>query len=47
MAQAAAPLPAHHRDPMDRFLIAQPLAEGATIITNDRAFAACGVPTLW
>lgn len=47
VAQAAALPPNLHRDPMDRFLIAQALAEGATILTNDRAFAACGAPTLW
>lgn len=46
-ARAAALLPDHHRDPMDRFVIAQALAEGATVITNDRAFPAYGVPTLW
>lgn len=47
VAEAANALPPHHADPMDRMLIAAALAEGATIITNDRIFAAYGVPTLW
>lgn len=46
-ARSAALLPSHHADPMDGFLIAQALAEGATVLTNDRAFAAYGVRTLW
>jgi PIN domain nuclease of toxin-antitoxin system len=36
----------HHTDPFDRLLIAQALAEGATIITADEAFAAYGVSTI-
>jgi len=47
VADAAAALPGLHRDPMDRLLIAQALADGASVITNDRVFPACGVPTLW
>ena len=46
-AEAANALPPHHADPMDRMLIATALAEGATIITSDRIFAAYGVPVLW
>jgi PIN domain nuclease of toxin-antitoxin system len=34
----------HHRDPFDRFLIAQALEEGYTIVTHDEVFAAYGVP---
>ena len=32
-------LPRHHRDPFDRMMIAQALAEGIPIATGDRAFA--------
>ena len=46
-AEAANALPPHHADPMDRMLIAAAMAEGATIITNDRIFAAYGVPVVW
>ncbi len=46
-AEAANALPPQHADPMDRMLIATALAEGATIITSDRIFAAYGVPVLW
>ncbi len=47
VAEAANALPPHHADPMDRMLIATAMAEGATIITSDRVFAAYGVPVLW
>jgi len=40
-------LPLHHRDPFDRLLIAQALAEGIPIATNDPAFAAYGVQIVW
>lgn len=43
----AASLPMHHRDPWDRMLIAQALANNLTIVSPDRAFPAYGVPTLW
>jgi PIN domain nuclease of toxin-antitoxin system len=33
-------LPLHHRDPFDRIMIAQAIAEELTIVTRDRAFAA-------
>lgn len=46
-AALANALPPHHRDPMDRMLIATALAAGLPIVTNDPAFAAYGVPTLW
>jgi PIN domain nuclease of toxin-antitoxin system len=47
VAEAANGLPPHHADPMDRMLIATALAEGATIITNDRIFGAYGVQVTW
>lgn len=39
-------LPLHHRDPFDRMMIAQAMAEGLTIVTRDRAFRAYGMPLL-
>lgn len=43
----AANLPMHHRDPWDRLLIAQAMANSLTIVSPDRVFPAYGVPTLW
>jgi PIN domain nuclease of toxin-antitoxin system len=40
-------LPRHHRDPFDRMMIAQALAEGIPIATGDRIFAAYGVQVVW
>jgi PIN domain nuclease of toxin-antitoxin system len=40
-------LPALHRDPFDRLLIAQALEEGLTLVSRDPAFADYGVSTLW
>lgn len=36
-----------HRDPFDRFLIAQARIEGLTLISNERIFDAFGVDRLW
>lgn len=47
IAARAATLPPHHRDPMDRMLIATSLVTGLPIITNDAAFAAYGVTLVW
>jgi PIN domain nuclease of toxin-antitoxin system len=38
-AERVAGLPAHHRDPFDRLLIAQAELEGLTLVTRDPAFA--------
>lgn len=46
-ALAAAQLPGPHRDPWDRIMIAQGLAEGLTVVTVDKVFASYGVPVLW
>ena len=35
----AALLPLHHRDPFDRFLIAQARVEGLTLVTSDKALS--------
>lgn len=45
-ALKAGSLPAHHRDPFDRMLIAQALAEGLTIVTRDQRFEQYGVDVL-
>ena len=42
----AGSLPLHHRDPFDRMLVAQAMAEGLTIVTRDPRIARYGVPTL-
>ncbi len=45
--QLISTLPLHHRDPFDRMLIAQSMAEGLPIISADTAFDAYGVTRLW
>ncbi len=40
-------LPLHHRDPFDRLLIAQSIAEDIAVATNDPKFALYDVKTLW
>jgi PIN domain nuclease of toxin-antitoxin system len=40
-------LPMHHKDPMDRMLIAAALDRGMTVISDDDIFALYGVTTLW
>lgn len=37
----------HHRDPFDRLLIAQALAEGLAVVSQDEAFAAYPVASVW
>ena len=43
----AGELPLHHRDPFDRMLVAQAIAERLTIVSGDPRLAAYGVPVLW
>jgi PIN domain nuclease of toxin-antitoxin system len=45
-ALAAGQLPLHHRDPFDRMLIAQAQIEDLTLVSQDEAFAAYGIPLL-
>ena len=45
-AYAAGHLPLHHRDPFDRMLVAQALAERLTIVTRDPRIGRYGVATL-
>jgi len=39
-------LPAHHKDPFDRMLIAQAQSEGLIIVTSDEKIARYGVRTM-
>lgn len=40
-------LPFHHRDPFDRLLIAQALAEAIPIVSSDKTLDRYGVQRLW
>ncbi len=40
-------LPMHHKDPMDRMLIATALERAMTVVTDDDVFAKYGVLTIW
>lgn len=40
-------LPLHHKDPFDRLLVAQALAEGVPIVSADVALDPYGVTRLW
>lgn len=44
---ALAALPMIHRDPFDRILIAQAVAEGLGFMTNDRMVSGYPVQTMW
>jgi len=45
-AHAVGDLPAHHRDPFDRMLIAQAKVEGFAIVTRDSIFKEYKVPII-
>ena len=45
-AELAGSLPAHHRDPFDRMLVAQADRVGAIVVSRDAAFMAYGVDVL-
>ncbi len=40
-------LPAHHRDPFDRLLVAQALIERLPIVSSDPVFDEYGIKRLW
>jgi PIN domain nuclease of toxin-antitoxin system len=40
-------MPFHHRDPFDRLLVAQALAQSITIVSADRMLDAYGVNRVW
>ena len=44
---ALAALPGHHKDPFDRILIAQSIAEGFPFVTSDSSIHAYPVQTIW
>lgn len=46
-AQISGALPGPHRDPFDRMLVAQALAERLTLISNELIFDTYGVERLW
>ena len=46
-ALAAGGLPGPHRDPFDRMLIAQAIAENMSLVSNEQRFDAYGVKRLW
>ena len=46
-ALVAGALPLPHRDPFDRLLSAQAIAEGYALLSADAAFDALGAPRLW
>ena len=45
-AEQAGRLPMHHRDPFDRFLIAQAQAEGLVLVTRDARIPLYGIRTM-
>jgi PIN domain nuclease of toxin-antitoxin system len=45
--EGVAALPLHHRDPFDRLLASQCLAEDLVLISADRAFDAYAVKRVW
>jgi PIN domain nuclease of toxin-antitoxin system len=40
-------LPFHHKDPFDRLLVAQALAEGIPLVSDDPILDAYGVQRVW
>ena len=46
-AAAVESLPWHHRDPFDRLLVAQALAEGAAVVSRDANLEPYGVALVW
>ena len=45
-AEQAGMLPPHHRDPFDRMLVAQALAEGLVLVTDEPLIPKYGVRTM-
>lgn len=47
VALRAAELPAVHKDPADRLIVATAIALGAALVTKDRRLDGYGVTTIW
>jgi PIN domain nuclease of toxin-antitoxin system len=45
--RALAALPELHKDPFDRILVAQALAEGMTLVSKDPILSGYGAPVIW
>jgi PIN domain nuclease of toxin-antitoxin system len=45
--RALASLPDLHKDPFDRVLVAQAIADGLTLVSKDLILARYGVPVVW
>lgn len=45
--EAIIDLPTHHRDPFDRLLVAQAIAEQMSLLTADQNIAKYAVDTIW
>jgi len=45
--ELAGSLPGVHRDPFDRLIVAQALAEGLTLVSNESLLDGFGVARLW
>jgi PIN domain nuclease of toxin-antitoxin system len=45
--RALASLPELHKDPFDRILVAQAIADGLTLASKDTLLARYGVPVVW
>ena len=46
-AAAVEELPWHHRDPFDRILVAQTIAEGAILVSRDQPVRRYDIPVVW
>lgn len=46
-ASVLANLPMHHKDPFDRMIVAQAIAESLSVLSIDAAFDPYGVTRLW
>ena len=46
-AERLTTLPAHHKDPFDRLIIAQAMIDGISVIGTDAAFDTYGVTRIW
>jgi PIN domain nuclease of toxin-antitoxin system len=40
-------LPFHHKDPFDRLIVAQAVAEGMPVLSGDDVFESYGIERLW